>query len=62
MFESCHFIETIFDGLDGGQLGSAVLINSKLSDSKKSIELKGDFYLMDIWQPVNKILVESNFG
>ena len=54
-FESCHFIKTIFNGFNGARLGSAVLINSKFSNSKKSIEFKGDFYLIDILQPVNGI-------
>ena len=54
-FESCHFIKTIFNGFDGARLGSAVLINSKFSNSKKSIEFKGDFYLIDILQPVSGI-------
>jgi len=47
-FESCHFIKTIFNCINRAQLGSAVLINSKFSNSKNSIEFKGDFYLSDI--------------
>lgn len=60
-FESCHFIKTIFNGFNRGQIGSAVLINSKFSNSKKSIEFKGDFYLIDILQPVNGISGMLNY-
>lgn len=59
-FESCHFIKTIFNGFDAGQIGSAVQINSKFSNSKKSIEFKRDFYLLDVLQPLNGILLEEN--
>ena len=56
LLESCHFIETIFDDLNLGLLGSAVIIDSKFSNSEKSIKFKGDFYLINVLQPVNKLL------
>lgn len=39
-FESCHFIKPTFNYLKGGGVGSAVLVNSKISNSKKSIEFE----------------------
>ena len=38
VFESCHFIEPMFESLKVDLLGLAVLIDLKFSDSKKSIE------------------------
>ena len=55
-FESCHFIKTIFNGISAAQIGSACLMDSKFSNSKKSIEFKGDFYLGFILHPVNGII------
>lgn len=57
-FESCHFIKTIFDNYKGLQIGSTAIINSKFSNSKQSIEFKGEFYLMYILQPVTEMLFE----
>lgn len=40
IFESCHFLKPIFKGMKGALLGSAVLIDSKFSNSKNSIEFE----------------------
>ena len=58
MFESCHFVRTIFKDLEGGPLGSAVLINSKFSNSKKSIEFEGNVYFNDILNQINKLYLD----
>jgi len=55
VFESCHFLKPIFEGVKGGPLGSAVLIDSKFSKFNKSIEFKGEFFLIDILHPGNGI-------
>lgn len=54
-FESCHFVKTIFKDLKGGSLGAAVLINSKFSNSKKSIEFEGDVYFNDVFNQIKKL-------
>ena len=48
VFELCHFMKPIFEGMEGGNLGSAVLIDSKFSNSKKSIEFEGEVCFNDI--------------
>ena len=53
-FELCHFLKPIFEGVKGGPLGSAVLIDSKFSSSKKSIEFEGQVYFNDIFDQINK--------
>lgn len=47
-FESCHFLETTFDGFQGIPILQTVVVDSKFTKSKKSIEFQGDFFLMDI--------------
>lgn len=50
VFELCHFLKPIFEGVKDGPLGSAVLIDSKFSNSKKSIEFEGEVYFNDIFR------------
>jgi uncharacterized protein YjbI with pentapeptide repeats len=57
VFESCHFLKPIFEGMKGGLLGSAVLIDSKFSNSKKSIEFEGEVYFNDIFDQINKFCI-----
>jgi len=53
-----NFTETIFKDLEGGSLGSAVLIDSKFSNSKKSIEFEGNVYFNDILNQINKLYLD----
>lgn len=55
-FQSCNFINTVFQDLEGLRLGSGVLIDSKFSNSKKSIEFKGEFFFLDLFNPENGIV------
>jgi hypothetical protein len=41
--------------LDVGSLGSAILINSNFSNSKKSIEFEANVYFNDILNQINKL-------
>ena len=47
-FESCHFLETTFDGFQGIPIIQTAVVDSKFSKFKKSIEFQGEFFLMDI--------------
>ena len=47
-FDSCHFLETTFDGFPGFPIFQTVVVDSKFTKSKKSIEFQGDFFLFDI--------------
>ena len=58
VFELCHFLKPIFKGVKGGPLGSAVLIDSKFSNSKKSIELEGEMYFNDIFDQIDKFHID----
>lgn len=58
VFESCHFLKPVFKGVKGGHLGSAVLIDSKFSNSKKSIECEGEVYFNDIFDQINKFYID----
>ena len=58
VFESCHFLKPMFEGVKGGPLGSAVLIDSKFSNSKKSIEFEGEVYFNDIFDQINKFYID----
>ena len=46
-FQSCHFINTVFRDVT---FGFGILIDSKFSDSKKSIEFEGEVYFNDIFK------------
>jgi len=52
-FESCHFLETSFNGFDFGSLIQTSVVDLKFSKFNKSIEFKGEFFLSDILQPGN---------
>lgn len=58
VFELCHFLKPIFEGVKGGPLGSAVLIDSKFSNSKKSIEFEGEVYFNDIFDQIDKFHID----
>ena len=51
-FESCHFINTIFRDV---YFGFATLIDSKFSNSKKSIEFEGEVFFHDIFDQIDKL-------
>ena len=55
IFELCHFLKPSFEGLTNTYLGSAVVINSKFSNYKKSIECEGEVFLFDIFDQINKL-------
>ena len=55
IFELCHFLKPIFEGMREGPIGSAVLINSKFSNSKKSIKFEGEVYFIDVFDQIDKI-------
>lgn len=50
-FQSCHFINTVFRDVT---FGFGTLIDSKFSDSKKSIEFEGEVYFNDIFDQIDK--------
>lgn len=56
VFESCHFVKTIFKSFESGylNLGCAVLINSTFSNSKKSINFD-DVYLTEVLDQINNL-------
>lgn len=58
VFELCHFLKPIFEGVKGGPLSSAVLIDSKFSNSKKSIEFEGEVYFNDIFDQIDKFHID----
>ena len=63
-FESCHFLETNFDGFEGMSLIQTAVVDSKFSKFNKSIEFKREFFLIDILHPVSGIdgmFLEQNF-
>jgi len=47
-FESCHFLETNFNGFEKVTLIQTAVVDSKFSKFNKSIEFKGEFFLIDI--------------
>ena len=47
-FEACDFLATNFKGFEGMSLIQAAVIDSKFSKFNKSIEFKGEFFLIDI--------------
>jgi uncharacterized protein YjbI with pentapeptide repeats len=52
-FESCHFLETNFNGFGIVPLIETAVVDSKFSKFNKSIEFKGEFFLSDILHPDN---------
>lgn len=58
VFELCHFMKQIFGGVKGGLLGSAVLIDSKFSNFKKSIQFEGETYFNDIFDQIAKLHID----
>jgi hypothetical protein len=54
-FESCHFLETNFKGFEGMPLIKTAVVDSKFSRFNKSIEFKGEFFLIDILDSGNGI-------
>nr|QYB19233.1 hypothetical protein [Climaconeis cf. scalaris]QYB19344.1 hypothetical protein [Climaconeis cf. scalaris] len=58
IFESCHFLNSIFEGMQVGPIGSAVLIDSKFSNSKKSIKFEGEVYFNAIFDQIDKLYID----
>lgn len=57
-FEFCHFVKPIFEGLKGGPIGSAVLIDSTFSNSKKLIKFDGEVYFNAIFDQIEKLYLD----
>lgn len=51
-FQSCHFITTVFRDVS---FGFGTLIDSKFSNSNKSIEFEGEVYFLDIFNQLNEL-------
>ena len=58
VFNSCDFRSSIFESVEGGLIGSAVLIDSKFSNSKKSIEFEGEVSFNEIFDQINELSLE----
>ena len=54
-FESCNFLDTNFKGFEGMSLIQTAVVDSKFSKFNKSIEFKGEFFLIDILHSGNGI-------
>ena len=54
-FESCDFRNTHFEGFEGISLIETAVVDSKFSKFNKSIEFKGEFFLIDILHSKNGI-------
>ena len=54
-FESCHFLETTFDGFRGISIMQTAVVDSKFTKFNKSIEFQGEFFLRDILYSVSGI-------
>lgn len=54
-FESCDFLVTNFKSFEKLSLIQTSVVDSKFSKFNKSIEFKGEFFLMDILHPEKKI-------
>ena len=59
VFELCHFLKPIFKSVMGGSLSSAVLIDSKFSNSKKWIKFEGEVYFNDIFDQIDKFHIDE---
>ena len=58
VFESYHFLKPILASVNLGLLGSVVLIDSKFSNSNKSIKFEGEIYFNDILDQINKFCID----
>jgi uncharacterized protein YjbI with pentapeptide repeats len=58
IFESCHFIKPIFEGVKEGPIGSATIIDTKFSNSKKSLEFEGEMFFLDIFDQIDKLYLD----
>ena len=54
-FQSCRFINTVFRDVT---FGFGTLIDSKFSNSKKSIEFEGEVYFNDIFDQIDKFHID----
>ena len=59
VFELSHFLKLIFEDMKGDFIGSAVPIDSKFSNSKKSIEFEGEMYFNDIFDQIDKFYINE---
>lgn len=57
-FESCHFVKPLFEGVKEGPIGSAVIIDSKFSNSKKSLEFEGERFFLNIFDKIDKLYLD----
>jgi uncharacterized protein YjbI with pentapeptide repeats len=54
-FESCHFLETDFNGFNLLSVIQAAVVDSKFSKFDKSIQFNGEFFLFDILYSIKRI-------
>ena len=54
-FDSCHFLKPLFEDMDRSNFASGVVIDSKFSDSKQSIEFEGEKCFVDIFGQIEKL-------
>lgn len=55
LFESCDFRKPIFEGVERGINGPTLLVDCKFSNSKESIEFKGDVGFYDIQNQLERL-------
>ena len=58
VFDSCNFRSPIFEGVEDGLFIALVLIDSKFSNSKKSIEFEGEVSFNEIFDQIHELSLE----
>jgi hypothetical protein len=58
IFNSCDFWSPRFESVQGDLIGSVVLIDSKFSNSKKSMEFEREVYFLDIFNQINEMFLK----
>ena len=58
VFDSCNFRSPRFDGVENGLFIALVLIDSRFSNSKKSIEFEGKVSFHEIFDQINELSLE----
>jgi len=58
VFDSCNFRSPRFEGVENGLFIALVLIDSKFSNSKKSIEFEGKVSFHEIFDQIKELSLE----
>ena len=58
VFTSCDFRNPRFEGVENGLFIAVILIDSKFSNSKKSIEFEGKVSFLEIFDQINELFLE----